>query len=107
MTCAPSVGVLEQSLTEQLVGQFFRDKFSQCCFHVPHLHALSAVPTLFFQPVAESPISFSLLRGYDDFEWPNEEVSGLRGFLRRSIRRPGWASASDAVPFDKSSIVLA
>ena len=60
MTCAPSVGALEQLSTEQLVGQAFFEKVTQCCFHVPHLHALSAVPTLFFQPVAGIPIKFSL-----------------------------------------------
>lgn len=76
MTCAPSVGALEQSLTEQLVGQVFPEKLSQCCFHVPHLHALSAVPPLFFQPVAERPISFSLFSGCDDDDWHNVEVTG-------------------------------
>lgn len=73
MTCAPSVGVVEQSFTEQLVGQDFPEKLSQCCFHVPHLHARSAVPPLFFQPVAESPISFSLFSGCDD-EWHNLDI---------------------------------
>jgi hypothetical protein len=52
ITCAPNVGALEQLLTEQLAGHGFFEKFTQCCFHVPHLQALSAVPTLFFQPVA-------------------------------------------------------
>lgn len=69
ITCAPSVGVLEQSLAEHLVGQSFLEKLSQCCFHVPHLHARSAVPPLFFQPVAVRSISFSLFKGCDDGEW--------------------------------------
>lgn len=52
MTCAPSVGVLEQSFTEHTAGHVFFANLIQWSFHVPHLHPRAAVPSLFFQPVA-------------------------------------------------------
>jgi hypothetical protein len=52
ITCAPSVGALEQPRTEHSTGHDFPDLLIQCCHHVPHLHDRAAVPRLFFHPVA-------------------------------------------------------
>ena len=59
-TCAPSVGELEQPLTEQSLGQGLLEKFSQCCFQVPQEQFLTAVPFLLDHPLVVT-MSVSLL----------------------------------------------
>lgn len=52
ITCAPSVGLREQPLTEHSAGHDLPEKVAQCCAQEPHLHDRSPVPTLFFHPTA-------------------------------------------------------
>ena len=52
MMCAPSTAALLQPEIEHSLGQGFLEPLIQCFFQDPQLQERSAVPFLFFHPVA-------------------------------------------------------